>query len=405
MGKFVLFPIAKFEYDEAGGSIIDLLNYERINYNKTEKDCLLNLFNADIDNVNDLDIQSKRIIKRLIDNGYGYIYKNNVYNDTHLKNRVFEIRGLAEDIPYFSKIYLEIGNKCNLKCAYCSDDIKVGSACNTCIKWKKHNDETAKKFNFYNIIKRICKLWVEEFVFSGGNPILERELLIEYILLIRNILPKVKISINFNGCGLDNELTYFFAEHNIRLNITVLGYDSKSYLATTNEVNVFDEVKKNIKLCVDNNVEYYVVFLGNYNKEKNTGLDFDSASDIIYNSHVYSGEYMICKEDTFEERKKRISVNYELNQKFNSCLNGRLAITSTGIIKPCPMIDDELLDLNNSSFNDLFQHEIIDRYWRFTKRNVKLCSKCPYKYSCEDCTAIEIEMNKGTINPKLVCDR
>lgn len=69
------------------------------------------------------------------------------------------------------------------------------------------------------------------------------------------------------------------------------------------------------------------------------------------------------------------------------------------------MINDILLDLNTYSFDKLFQEMIMDKYWRFTKNDVKLCSKCPYKYSCEDCTAIEIAMNEKRISPMLVCDR
>lgn len=406
MGYFTLFPNAKFSYDEIGGSIIDLLNFERINYNREEKDILLNILDKDIGDLTKLDDKGKKLVQDIIENGYGYIYNNKVYNDIHRDKRDTEIRGLAEEPPHFSKIYLEITNQCDMNCSYCTGSIYVGYACNSCIKWRTGNRGNNFKFDHKKIILRICDLWVDEIVISGGNPLLNKHKLTEYITLIRSKLSEVKISVYSNGCGLDDELIQLFLDYDITLNFIVLGYDDESYEKITGKGNLFGKVLRNIKKCLEGNVDCCITLLGDQNtidQRKKMILEFGCPVSCV--TDIFSSAYRLSEKNKFVERKQRVSSNYWENQKFNSCLNQKIAITVNGLVKPCPMIDDILLDLTNDSFDKLFQEMIVDKYWRFTKRDVELCSKCPYKYSCEDCTSIEIAMNDGIIAPMLICDR
>lgn len=72
------------------------------------------------------------------------------------------------------------------------------------------------------------------------------------------------------------------------------------------------------------------------------------------NANIYLSQCEISVKNVFAERKNRISTNYERNQKYHWCLNGKLAVTCEGYVKPCPMIHDVLLDLKSDSFNTLF---------------------------------------------------
>ncbi|MDE6314137.1 MAG: radical SAM protein [Lachnospiraceae bacterium] len=406
MGYFTLFPNAKFSYDEVGGSIIDLLSFERIHYNCEEKDILLNVLDKNIEDLIGLDEKTQKLMLHIIENGYGYIYDNKVYNDMHRDKRDTEIRGLAEEPPHFSKIYLEITNQCNMNCSYCSDNTYVGYACNSCIKWKTEAHGNNNIFDYKKMLSRIGELWVDEIVISGGNPLLKKHILAEYIMLIRSKMPDVKISIYSNGCELDDELFNLFLDYEITLNIIVLGYDEESYKRITGKGDSFGKVIKNIKKCLKSNMDCCITLLGDQHtieKAKSMLLEFDCP--IFCVTDIFSSEYRLSEKNKFFERRQKVSSNYWENQKFNWCLNRKIAITSNGLVKPCPMIDDILLNLTDHLFDKLFQEMIIDKYWRFTKNDVVLCSKCPYKYSCEDCTLMEMAMNAGKIAPSLICDR
>ncbi len=405
MAYFTLLPIAKFEYDDLGGSIINLLNYERINYNLEEKDLLLNVLDKHFRDLKDLDCKTRNLVLEILYKGYGYIYNNAVFNDVHRERRDMEIRGLAEEIPHFSKIYLEITELCDMDCPYCNSEIKVGYACNSCIRWRKNKSNGINLFNYTDMISRICELWIDEIIISGGNPLLNVSILKEYVLQIRAKLPDVKIKVYTNGHGINEDILLFFNKYNVDVNFILFGFDNDSYKDITGKNGIYSKVYANIQRCLTFDVGISITFLGNDNASKKERIAMVFNCPIYFLNDVYSLDGNISAENKFIERRNVRSRNYWDNQKFNSCLYNKLAISANGLVMPCPMIGETLLDLKENRFDELFQKKKMDKYWRFTKREVEACSKCPYKYSCEDCTAIEIAINKGEIDFSLLCDR
>lgn len=398
MGYFTLLPIAEFEYDELGATIINLLDFSRIHYSREEKEFLLSVLNCEVESIEKFDSMEQSLMLELLDKGLAYLYNNRVFNDVHRENRDAEIRGLVEEVPHFSKIYLEITEECNMDCIFCKNNVSIEKSCNSCIKWRKSKEGDIQRFDYEKLIQRISGLWVDEIVISGGNPLLSKETLIDYIIQIRKCMPDITISIYTNGEGIDGQLMDFFEDYDISIKFVLFKYE---------EITKCDGVYKNtymsIKKCINNNVDCSIILLGDEKLIlKKKEIEIELGCPICY---IVPNKNEICEKNKFSERKKRVTKNFWKNQKYNSCLNNKLAISLDGLVRPCPMIDDVLLDLKVENLDKLFQNMLIDKYWRFTKKDVKICSDCPYKYSCEDCTALEIEINKGNLEHIQLCDR
>lgn len=402
MGYFSLFPIAKFESDKSGATIINLLDFSRINYNKEQKDILLSVLNKDIGKIQELDEEKRCIVNELLDKGLAYLYTNNIRNGEHKENRDIEIRGLVEEVPHFSKLYFEITNECDRNCGFCNNRNLVEGACESCIKWKRGEEIDVQRFDYEAIIERIGDLWVDQVIISGGNPFINKNLLIDYIDKIRKYMPDVEIVVYTNGGAIDDKVLEILYSNNVVLNFIILEED---YSKDAHSDVIFLNEKLNyiIEKCIDEDIACCFSLFGVKNEDSKV-IKINCETTVKVKKNI-SYKQEIFEHNKFINRKEIKNPNYFLNQKYNSCLHNKLAITMDGFIRPCPMIEEKLLDLKSEKFDTLFQKMLIDKYWRFTKKNVQMCMECPYKFSCEDCTAIELEINSRNVMPDRMCDR
>ena len=119
--------------------------------------------------------------------------------------------------------------------------------------------------------------------------------------------------------------------------------------------------------------------------------------------HIYSGYDVIrqsCVNDSrehsitqYETLKSRYSTKPEfytnkttflMNQFYNSCWNGKIAITSTGNILPCIFARNQILgNIKTNALAEL-KNEII-KSWEITKDDIEICKDCEFRYCCHDC--------------------
>ena len=351
MGYFTLLPIAKLEYDMNEASIVNLLDFKRINYNKEKRDILLSILNTEIGDLQECDDEKKNIILELMDNGLAYLYNKSVANYEHKARRDVEIRGLCEEVPHFSKIYFEITNKCDRNCKFCNMEELIEGACNSCAKWRRDSTIHEEEFDYKKIMKRISQLWVEEIVISGGNPFENKKLLMDYIIEIRKYMPHINILIYINGDNLDDETVKFLSQNKVNLNFVFL--ESEYEIGEeTSGIALSNKDKTKIKECIGSGIKCSYTLLG----EKVYEVEVDGEYNIVVRQ---KGKESNSKK--FVNRKERINPNYMQNQRYNSCLNNKLAITLDGLVRPCPMISDTLLDLKEEKFDRLFQDTLVDK--------------------------------------------
>ena len=84
---------------------------------------------------------------------------------------------------------------------------------------------------------------------------------------------------------------------------------------------------------------------------------------------------------------------------FNSCLNRKLSVDASGLIRQCPSMPESfgyaaevalLPVLNNHEFTEV---------WSLTKDHIDVCRDCEYRYVCTDCRAHLADPHKPTSKP------
>jgi len=142
---------------------------------------------------------------------------------------------------------------CNLNCAYCDTDFKKDA--NIIV----HNtNQTFSNPVTPDILSKICNSMKPETVsLTGGEPLLHKDFLKEFLPLLRN----KKIYLETNGT-LVNELK------DVIEYIDIVSMDIK-LSCSTKQVNKFEENEEFIKIAKDNNKEIFAKIILDNNYDKN----------------------------------------------------------------------------------------------------------------------------------------
>ncbi|MCL2717205.1 MAG: radical SAM protein [Lachnospiraceae bacterium] len=409
MKYFKLFSNAKFDFDKKGGCVINLFDYSRINLDSCQAEKMMDLIKCPMEDFELLGEVEKSLALKLMNKGMGYLYENNIVNEEYLDNKGIEVRGLSENVPFFEEIYIQASTQCNGNCDFCKNNSNlIYGGCNSCICWKNNNEEKVilETTKMNEIMTRITKLFVKTIIFSGGNPFINWIEIKESIQLIRKNMKDVTIKIITNGSFVNDEILAFCVKSGVKLVFTILGHDEMSYIRITGNKNIYLDLINAVNSCIDKNVEYETNILAKSSDlEKIINFINMHKWNITSISEIYETNIPFKSIKSFDERINSNPSNLRKNQKFNTCLNNKLAINLYGSMQPCPMIEDKLVDLTIDDISKPFQTLLIDKYWRMTKQQVSSCSGCPYRFSCDDCTVIELAINSEKLNAEYICSR
>lgn len=113
-------------------------------------------------------------------------------------------------IENINHVWLFFTDRCNLGCGYCF------------YKYRTQRQAIALK-TFQNILNYIRPIAPVEFVFSGGEPLMDAERLKEMITIIRQEGLGRYISVQTNTTLLDESLMEFFLRHRVNLEVGIDG--------------------------------------------------------------------------------------------------------------------------------------------------------------------------------------
>ncbi len=181
------------------------------------------------------------------------------------------------------KIYVNLTNRCTNECIFCLRNDK-DDVCGQAL-WL--DDENSKASD---VIEQFEKIYKEtpskEVIFCGyGEPMLKFEVLKEVAAYIKNTYPEIKIRVNTNGHAnfvykrnLVPELKGLVDEFSVSLN----GVSAEEYneLSQPKFENAYDEVKKFIKACADENISVVASVVEGY---KGRHLDLAACEKIAQN--------------------------------------------------------------------------------------------------------------------------
>ena len=113
-------------------------------------------------------------------------------------------------INQINHVWLFFTDRCNLGCGYCF------------YKYRSQRQVITLK-TFENILEFIRPVAPAEFVFSGGEPLMDAQRLKEMITAIRKEGLSRYISVQTNATLLDKSLMEFFVEHGVNLEVGIDG--------------------------------------------------------------------------------------------------------------------------------------------------------------------------------------
>ena len=81
------------------------------------------------------------------------------------------------------------------------------------------------------------------------------------------------------------------------------------------------------------------------------------------------------------------SQSYFVNEKYNSCLYGKVSISSNGDIKNCPSMAESFGNIRDHDLLEVLQDERFRHKTMITKKEIKVCKDCEFRMICPDCRA------------------
>ena len=289
-------------------------------------------------------------------------------------HQIDEIK-MDKNVPDFA--WIEITNKCNLKCVHCYNESDA------------HCDTVMSVENFKIVIDGLLNLGIRRVQYIGGEPFIDKSALRK---MLEYIVGKFEfIEIFTNGTLIDSEWVDFLSENDIHIALSVYSYDATVHDKVTGSKGSWAKTNATIEKLKLHGVEYRVcnilmkdVCLG----ERTTDLyRLSEEKDIVRMSG--RANFSLLSDDLI--RKKLItkkSFSNPINRYFaarmlsgHNCFKNKLYIAANMEVFPCVMerrlkhctiSEDETIKLNKT---------ILD----FGKNRINECKQCEYRYACFDC--------------------
>jgi radical SAM protein with 4Fe4S-binding SPASM domain len=269
----------------------------------------------------------------------------------------------------FKKIYIEITNKCNLNCSFCSKDTR------------EKREMTVDEFK--NVLDKVSGYTESIYLHVKGEPLLHSKL--EDILNICDDY-NVKVCITTNGTLLKNKKSVLL-KHNIK-QINVSLHSENNYPDYFDNVfNTCDGLSKKITII------YRLWVLKDINKLSTIIVDkiighYKLSTEIV--NKIYKDKNINIADNIYLDKDIEFTwpndSNIEL-ENTGTCYGTRshIAILSNGTITPCCLDSEGTINLGNI-FNDEMETVLNNKLFKEIKEGFQnnriihpLCRKCNYR--------------------------
>jgi len=269
----------------------------------------------------------------------------------------------------FKKIYIEITNKCNLTCSFCSIDKRL--------KKEMTVDE------FKTVLDKVFNYTESIYLHVKGEPLLHSKF--DDILSICDKY-NVKVCITTNGTLLKQKKNVLL-KHNIK-QINVSSHSENNYPNYFNDVfDTCDELSKRITII-------YRIWTLNNLKTLSTRIvnkiieHYKLSTKIV--DKIYDAKNINIADNIYLDKDIEFTWPNEgvyLDDSVGTCYGTRshIAILSNGIVTPCCLDSEGNINMGNI-FNDDMETILNNKLFREIKegfqRNIiinPLCKKCNYR--------------------------
>ena len=135
-----------------------------------------------------------------------------------------------------------------------------------------------------------------------------------------------------------------------------------------------------------------------------------SLEDVVYNheglSVIYTTEKIVderCCGVTNEFYCIAETKLFIESVHFNSCLNKKISVDKSGLIKNCPSMKDSFGHISTTKLKEALANEAFRKVWKINKDQIEVCSDCELRYVCQDCRAY-IEDKQNIFSKPIKCN-
>jgi radical SAM protein with 4Fe4S-binding SPASM domain len=261
------------------------------------------------------------------------------------------------------------------------------------------------------VIDQLMVLEVMNVHLSGCNPLLHLDLVKRVVERIRQQQRfPVGIVLHTNGIGLTPDFLDYAVENKIGFNFSLFATSADGYQPLSQNSAAFALVNTAMQQCQERQIPFITcVVLPPQAQE--TWLARKVHASQTGSQRVLFTEFIstlqpepVTSVPVNEPRERTFNRDYFFFRKrSNVCLFGTLAIDAQLRLRPCPMITDCLGDLTQETIHDILQNKETMPYWNYTKRQVKVCQDCEFRYLCADCSMVEQETENQPELLKAIC--
>jgi len=287
----------------------------------------------------------------------------------------------------FSFAWIEVTNKCNLKCLHCYGNFGLERA----------KDLSIKEISL--IIRELKKIGIEKVQLIGGEPLLLPHLLDIILLLKKSGFDEIEIFTN--ATLMTDKLAYFFHKHSIKVALSLYSYDPRTHDKITQVKNSFKHLQNALIYLDRYDVKYRIsVVKMKYNyqtdllkirkvlKLKNT---VDIREDIVRIVRedlrkILNIEQLKKKRITLDSFKESSLPSSFVKRNFfrHNCFSTKIYIDVFLDVYPCVMERRvKYGNLNHDSLENILRKHT--HIINLTKDNIEHCSLCEFRYVCFDC--------------------
>lgn len=341
------------------------------------------------------------------------------------------IKKLAEQTTdkQFQSLYLITTTNCNLDCSYCF----YRSSFSGSLKHRQNMSfEVAKNAidKFFDIVSKneITDNYWQQITFYGGEPLINKELLIQAIPYAREKFNDkfTSLVINTNLVLLDEEIIKIFKDNNVEVQVSLDGNKEQHDLNRKNIVGQgsYDIVIKNMKLLIENGIKVLPMItatdanINNFNETlwkivEELNIDDYAVNILITNSFETNSEYTLTlSKEMLKAYKKfgKIANDYSFVELYemllgndktiakNSCgCTRKITVFPNGEVYSCQAM--EKLDINK--MGNIKTEFINNPNWELWKKRNKFyneeCLNCEVVASCGGGCATGSYNGTGTI--------
>jgi len=321
--------------------------------------------------------------------GLGFFHVNEIYRS--IVKAESEIRF---DKKRLFTLTCRIENRCNIRCHHCFS--KKSWITNWLCFRSEVNGKEMKVSEWEKLILEAHRIGCENIVIIGGEPFLSDG--INNILMTLEKVRFNNILIFTNGTILEKDWLPFLSKTNATILVAIHSSQAKIHDGITRVNGSHARAIRNIEILKKANIDvrgYTIVREANKSTIKETMdyvnddlgirhyIDYFCLDGLDYDKIKKNANYLIKR---FPRIKEIDLERFAARYIGNACWLNKLAVDINGDVLPCIKAKEFCLgNIRDTSLNKIIFDDKVNDYWYLKKDVIEECSKCEFRYACDDC--------------------